>query len=103
LFPDVADRSYNITVHLQNKLLSLGINQQNDLGEWNVFHSFRHNFITKSRSKGVELGLLQEVVGHEKFESAITKRYTQRYPLSSLLVVDRVSFSQHRCGVNDKL
>lgn len=93
LFPEVADRSYNITEHLQNKLLTLGINQQNDLGERKVFHSFRHTFITKSRSQGIELGLLQEVVGHEKFESGITKRYTHSYQLKSLLVVvDGINF-----------
>ncbi|MGI2224079.1 tyrosine-type recombinase/integrase [Shewanella frigidimarina] len=93
LFPEVVDRSYNITEHLHNKLSFLGINQQNDLGERKVFHSFRHTFITKSRSQGIELGLLQEVVGHEKFESGITKRYTHSYPLKKILaVVDSVYY-----------
>ncbi|WP_394391010.1 tyrosine-type recombinase/integrase [Shewanella woodyi] len=58
-----------------------------------MFHSFRHTFITKSRSHGVELGLLQEVVGHEKFESGITRRYTHSYPLKALLtVVDNIQY-----------
>lgn len=93
LFPEVSERSYNITEHLQSRLQSLGIDQLNDLAERKVFHSFRHTFITKARSKGLELGLLQEVVGHEKFESGITKRYTHSYPLKSLLVaVDCVYF-----------
>lgn len=93
LFPEVAERSYNITELLQSMLRSLGINQLNDLGERKVFHSFRHTFITKSRSNGVELGLLQEVVGHEKFESGITKRYTHSYQLKSLVtVIDSVIF-----------
>ena len=87
LFPEVADRSYNVTEHLQRNLYSLGINQLNDHGERKVFHSFRHTFITKSRSQGIELGLLQEMVGHEKFESGITKRYTHSYQLKSLLIV----------------
>nr|PMI01924.1 hypothetical protein BCU55_09420 [Shewanella sp. 10N.286.48.A6] len=93
LFPELVDRPNALTNHLHKSIRNSNITTMNDLGERKVFHSFRHTFITKSRAGGVELGLLQEVVGHEKSESGITKRYTHSYPLKSLLVViDRVEF-----------
>ncbi|WP_192021727.1 tyrosine-type recombinase/integrase [Shewanella sp. WPAGA9] len=99
LFPELARRSNALTAHLHKSMQNSLITTVNDLGERKVFHSFRHTFITKSRASGVELGLIQEVVGHEKTESGITKRYTHSYPLRSLLaVIDGIDF---RCAKGD--
>lgn len=93
LFPAIYGRPeafYDVAVSLFNKL---GIPSVNDDGERKVFHSFRHTFITKARSKGTELGLLQAVVGHEQSQAGITQKYTHGYPLSELWgVVDCVSY-----------
>ncbi|AHK17757.1 tyrosine-type recombinase/integrase [Thalassolituus oleivorans] len=89
LFPVPAANPNRATEHFK-LLLPEDIN---DFGERYVFHSLRHTFITKARSKGVTDVLLQQVVGHEKRGAGITDRYTHTFPLSSvLLVVDSLDY-----------
>jgi len=78
---------------ITNRFRSLNMDKKTEDGERIVFHSLRHTFITKARSKGIETVLVQEVVGHEKTGSGVTDRYTHRFSLEDLLpVVDAVTY-----------
>jgi integrase len=71
---------------------NLKIERFDDFGNRKVFHSFRHTFVTQSRS-GNSLEQLQQVVGHEKTNAGITDRYSHRLPVADVLgVVDKVSY-----------
>ena len=91
LFETVQANPNRITDHFS----SLIGEKTNDLGERLVFHSFRHTFITKSRSAGASTVLVQQVVGHEKRGAGITDRYTHSFSLRDVLpVVDLVSYQR---------
>lgn len=87
LFPEVISNKNAMTRLSSNVNHTLGIGAYDEKGQRYVFHSFRHTFITKVTSLGVATPLMQTVVGHEKSESGISKRYTHDMPLKSLLVV----------------
>ncbi len=71
----------------------LGIERFDDFGNRKVFHSFRHTFITRSRSVGNPVDHVQQVVGHEVTSAGVTDRYTHRQPLKAVLdVVDKVVY-----------
>lgn len=87
LFPELSNSPAAITAFMPRLIRKLGIQPFSLAGNRKVFHSFRHTFITKARGKGVELALIQQVVGHEQFQSGITRRYTHTLELKDLLVV----------------
>jgi len=68
---------------------SLGISYQNELGHTRSLHSFRHTFITKLMNvDGMNINLLQQVVGHEISKFGITSNYTHKLDsLKNLLPV----------------
>ena len=68
---------------------SLNISYQNELGHTRSFHSFRHTFITKlMNEEGMNVNLLQQVVGHEISKFGITSNYTHKLDsLKNLLPV----------------
>jgi len=71
---------------------ALGIKRFDDYGCRKVFHSFRHTFITLSRSAN-HREHVQQVVGHEKQSAGETDRYTHIMSLGEVLeVVDKVSY-----------
>jgi len=89
IFPIAAQNLNRVT----DNFGSLLDQQENDLGERIVFHSTRHTFITKARSKGASTPLVQQVVGHEKSGAGITDRYTHSFQMRDVLsVVDDVSY-----------
>ena len=89
LFPTAASTPNRVT-DLFNSLMD---DKLSEAGERIVFHSLRHTFITKARSKGIETVLVQQVVGHEKKGAGITDRYTHSFELRELLpVVDVISY-----------
>jgi len=89
LFP-TAHKTPNRVTDLFGSLVD---RKTNDEGERIVFHSVRHTFITKARSAGIEVVLVQQVVGHEKTGAGITDRYTHSFQLRQLLpVVDSILF-----------
>jgi len=74
----------------------LEIERFDDYGNRKVFHSFRHTFITLSRSANHKENV-QQVVGHEKQSAGETDRYTHitLMQLSEVLcVVDKISYEQ---------
>lgn len=78
---------------IRSHITGIGNELVSDKGRRKVFHSFRHSFITKARSLGNELSLVQAVVGHEQSNTGQTQIYTNEYPLSAVLcVVDSVSY-----------
>jgi integrase len=65
----------------------------NDFGEKFVFHSLRHTFVTKARSKGLSDPVIQQLVGHSKRGAGITDRYTHVFPIAALLpVIDAIDY-----------
>ncbi|HCJ8588741.1 TPA: tyrosine-type recombinase/integrase [Escherichia coli] len=66
----------------------LGIPYQDDYGQRRLVHSFRHTMISTCLAGWVgNLAHLQQVVGHEKSGSGITRRYLHTFPLSSVSYV----------------
>lgn len=66
----------------------LDIPYLDDYGQRRLVHSFRHTMISASLAGWVgNLAHLQQVVGHEKSGSGITKRYLHTFPLSSVCYV----------------
>jgi integrase len=92
LFPEVVNNPNRMTYLSQDINAELQIGDCNDMKERYSFHSFRSTFITKVTALGVELQLVQTVVGHEKSNAGITKVYIRDYPVKSLLsVVDAIT------------
>lgn len=66
----------------------LGIAYLDDYGQRRLVHSFRHTMISTCLAGWVgNLSHLQQVVGHEKSGSGITRRYLHTFPLSSVCYV----------------
>ncbi|ESN21711.1 MULTISPECIES: tyrosine-type recombinase/integrase [Enterobacteriaceae] len=66
----------------------LGIAYLDDYGQRRLVHSFRHTMISACLAGWVvNLSHLQQVVGHEKSGSGITRRYLHTYPLSTVCYV----------------
>ncbi|MCT6663719.1 hypothetical protein N4Q52_06845 [Enterobacter mori] len=66
----------------------LGIPYLDDYGQRRLVHSFRHTMISTCLAAWVgNLAHLQQVVGHEKSGSGITRRYLHTFPLSSVSYV----------------
>lgn len=77
-----------VTAWIPKNMNTLGINTNNDLGHIRSFHSFRHSFITKLMNAGVQVNLLQQVVGHEISSFGTTGNYTHKSTeLKNLLCV----------------
>lgn len=73
----------------------LGIPYLDDYGQRRLVHSFRHTMISACLAGWVgNLAHLQQVVGHEKSGSGITRRYLHTFPLFSVCyVVDGLSWA----------
>lgn len=66
----------------------LGIPYLDDYGQRRLVHSFRHTMISACLAGWVgNLAHLQQVVGHEKSGSGITRRYFHTFPLSTVCYV----------------
>ena len=66
----------------------LGIPYLDDYGQRRLVHSFRHTMISTCLAGWVgNLAHLQQVVGHEKSGSGITRRYLHTFPLSTICYV----------------
>jgi len=92
LFPEVANNPNRLTYHAQSLMDELDIPANNDKGQRYTLHSFRHSFITKVQQCGVATSLFQTVVGHQKTELGISKRYTHDFDVKSLFcVVDAIT------------
>ncbi len=66
----------------------LGIPYLDDYGQRRLVHSFRHTMISTCLAGWVgNLAHLQQVVGHEKSGSGITKRYMHTFPLTAVCYV----------------
>ncbi|ABZ78606.1 integrase family protein [Shewanella halifaxensis HAW-EB4] len=77
----VFDRVNNrevVTAWFARQMQNIEINSINELGHIRSFHSFRHTFITKLMNEGVQVNLLQQVVGHEISSFGITSNYTHK-------------------------
>lgn len=72
---------------------SLGIPHLDVYGQRRIVHSIRHSVMTSASSWMNDLTHLQQVVGHEKLGTGITRRYLHTYPLSAVLhVIDGLSW-----------
>lgn len=66
----------------------LGIPYLDDYGQRRLVHSFRHTMISTCLAGWVgNLAHLQQVVGHEKSGTGITRRYLHTFPLSAVCYV----------------
>lgn len=66
----------------------LGIPYLDDYGQRRLVHSFRHTMISTCLAGWVgNLAHLQQVVGHKKSGSGITRRYLHTFPLSTVCYV----------------
>ncbi|WP_223292991.1 MULTISPECIES: tyrosine-type recombinase/integrase [Shewanella] len=63
VFDEVTNREV-VTAWFARQMQNLEVDYVNELGHICSFHSFRHTFITKLMNEGVQINLLQEVVGH---------------------------------------
>lgn len=72
----------------------LGIPYLDDYGQRRLVHSFRHTMISTCLAGWVgNLAHLQQIVGHEKSGSGITRRYLHTFPLSTICyVIDGLSW-----------
>ncbi|MBL4941893.1 MAG: DUF3258 domain-containing protein [Colwellia sp.] len=75
-----------VTNWMPRHMSNLNIPPTNELDHIRSFHSFRHTFITKLMNEGVQVNLLQQVVGHEISSFGITGNYTHRATDISKLV-----------------
>jgi integrase len=92
LFPEIVNNPNRLTYHAQSLMEALEIPKCNDKGQRYTLHSFRHSFITKVQQCGVGTSLFQTVVGHQKTELGISKRYTHDFDVKSLFcVVDAIT------------
>lgn len=92
LFPEISQNPNRLTYHVQSLLEELEIPVSNEKGQRYTLHSFRHSFITKVQQCGVGTSLFQTVVGHQKTELGISKRYTHDFDVKSLFcVVDAIT------------
>ena len=91
LFPDV--KPQRVTAWFSEEFRPLcGIAGINDLGERQVFHSFRHSVITKALAVETETNV-QQVVGHEKQKMGVTSKYLHSQPLKVVLrVIDCIDY-----------
>ncbi|MDF0535021.1 tyrosine-type recombinase/integrase [Shewanella sp. A32] len=87
LFPKLMSRPARMTHHVRELLDELEVPDVNDKGQRYSLHSFRHTFITKVQQCGVPTSLFQTVVGHQKSELGISKRYTHDFTVNALSVV----------------
>ncbi|HBZ7688845.1 integrase [Klebsiella pneumoniae] len=73
----------------------LGIPDLDDYGQRRLVYSFRHTMISTCLAGWVgNLAHLQQVVGHEKSGSGITRRYLHTFPLSTICyVIDGLSWT----------
>ncbi len=73
----------------------LGIPYTDDHGQRRLLHSFRHSVVTTALSAWVtNIAHLQQVIGHEKTGTGITRRYLHTFPLSSVCyVIDGLDWS----------
>jgi integrase len=95
LFPEGKKKEKQLVNWIRDSITEMGNELVSDQGRRKVFHSFRHSFITKARSLGNELSLVQAVVGHEQSNTGQTQIYTNEYPLGAVLcVVDSVSYGK---------
>lgn len=67
-----------VTAWFARQMQNLEIDSINELGHIRSFHSFRHTFITKVMNAGVQVNLVQQVVGHEISSLGITGNYTHK-------------------------
>ena len=79
--------------HWMTKVLSdLRLSDFDEEGNKRLYHSFRHTFITKAVSKGCQMELIQEVVGHSK-RVGITSRYIHKLKLEDVVpVIDSIKY-----------
>jgi integrase len=75
---DSVNNSEVVTAWFARQLHNLEIDSTNELGHIRSFHSFRHTFITKVMNAGVQVNLVQQVVGHEISSLGITGNYTHK-------------------------
>ncbi|ABV38853.1 phage integrase [Shewanella sediminis HAW-EB3] len=67
-----------VTAWFARQMRNLEVDSINELGHIRTFHSFRHTFITKVMNAGVQVNLVQQVVGHEISSFGITGNYTHK-------------------------
>ena len=67
-----------VTGWFARQMQNIEVDSINELGHIRSFHSFRHTFITKLMNEGVQINLLQQVVGHEISSFGITGNYTHK-------------------------
>ncbi|MCV9319418.1 hypothetical protein ODZ58_04580, partial [Escherichia coli] len=83
----------DVLMWLMKTLLTSGCTNQrgaghDDYGQRRLVHSFRHTMISTCLAGWVgNLAHLQQVVGHEKSGSGITRRYLHTFPLSTICYV----------------
>lgn len=89
---DSVNNSEIVTAWFARQMQNLEIDSNNELGHIRSFHSFRHTFITKVMNAGVQVNLVQQVVGHEISSLGITGNYTHKSTELKhvLAVVDRL-------------
>jgi integrase len=93
LFPDIEASA--ITGWFRRFKVEQQLPGKDEDGHPLVFHSFRHTVITLVRAKGVglDLGLVQQVIGHEKSNEGVTERYTHKHSIADLCrVVDTIAY-----------
>ena len=78
VFDEIANAKA-ITAWFSKYMQLLEIETSNELGHIRSFHSFRHSYITKlMNTEGMNVNLLQQVVGHEISSFGITGNYTHK-------------------------
>ncbi|WP_318519737.1 tyrosine-type recombinase/integrase [Photobacterium leiognathi] len=94
--PHIIIKAGSISKEMNTWREQLSISKKDSDGYYKVFHSFRHTFITKCYSEGIQQDLIQTVVGHSK-NAGITDRYNHSNSLKQLKllndeVISKVSY-----------
>jgi len=94
LFPEVAGTNMNrISKEISELRDKLGIPYRYIHNQRRIAHSFRHSVVTAASGWMNNIAHLQQVIGHEKTGTGITRRYMHDFPLSVVCyIIDNISW-----------
>jgi len=97
LFPEVAGTNMNrISKEISELRDKLEIPYRDIHNQRRIAHSFRHSVVTAASGWMNNIAHLQQVIGHEKTGTGITKRYMHTFPLGVVChVIDELNWLTH--------
>nr|WP_278428394.1 tyrosine-type recombinase/integrase [Pantoea dispersa] len=94
LFPEVSGSNMNkISKEMAELREKLGIPYRDIHNQRRIVHSFRHSVVTAASGWMINVAHLQQVIGHEKSGTGITRRYMHTFPITTVsYVIDKLNW-----------